>query len=122
MQPPQTLQMALEKHDIIRATSLAPGRCRSREDVGTQTLHEAEQSHRRDHGILDESVTSLHGETRSETFASSVSVESSDGFEPPTTDESDYSEDDDGLMQSLHLTKPGQLCYLSFDLFSLTMG
>lgn len=58
----------------------------------------------------------------SERLDSSVSVESSDGFESSTTDESEYSEDDDGLMQSLHPTKPGQLCYLSFDLFSLTMG
>ncbi|KAM0714509.1 hypothetical protein Q7P37_009803 [Cladosporium fusiforme] len=60
----------------------------------------------RDHGILDESVTSLHGEMRPETFASSVSVESSDGFESSTTDESEYSQDDDGLMRSLHPTKP----------------
>lgn len=76
----------------------------------------------RDHGILDGSVTPLRAERRPETFASSVSVDSSDGFESSTTDESECSEDDDGLMQSLHSTKPGQLCYLSFDLFSLTMG
>lgn len=76
----------------------------------------------RDHGIFDESVTTLHGEMRPVAFASSVSVESSDGFESSTTDEPEYGEDDDGLMQSLHSTKPGQLCYLSFALFSLTMG
>lgn len=76
----------------------------------------------RDHGVLDESATPLHGELRSETLASSGNVESSDGFESSTTEESEYSENDDGLMQCLPPTKRGQSCYLSFDLFSLTMA
>lgn len=75
----------------------------------------------RDHGIRDESVTPLHDEMRPETFASSVSGESGDDFEPSTTEESDDGEDDGGLIQSLHPTKPGQLCFLSFGLFSLTI-
>ncbi|GAB7336112.1 hypothetical protein MBLNU13_g08907t1 [Cladosporium sp. NU13] len=60
----------------------------------------------RDRGILDESLAPLHGELRPETFACSVSVESSDGFEFSITEESEYSEDDYELMQSLPRTKP----------------
>lgn len=56
------------------------------------------------------------------TFASLVSIKSSHGFEYSTTNESEYNEDDDGLIQSLHSINPSQLCYLSFDLFSLTVG
>lgn len=62
---------------------------------------EFKSSGARDHCIFDESVTPLHCEMRLDTSTSSVSVESSDGFESSTTDESEYSEDDDGLMQSL---------------------
>jgi hypothetical protein len=71
--------------------------------------------------IFDKSVIPSHAEMQQETFASSFSGESSDDFEPSTTEESDDSEDDGGLIQRLHPTKPGQLCFLSCGLFSLTI-
>jgi len=80
-----------------------------------------------DHGIFNDSVISPQAETQRETCASPVVDELSNALDSSTTDESDTyidesddGEDDGGLIQGLHPTKPGQLCLLSFGLFPLT--
>lgn len=62
---------------------------------------------------FDKSATTSHAEMQRKTFDSSDSGESSDRFEPSTTEESDDSEDEGGLIQRSHPTKPGESCFLS---------
>jgi hypothetical protein len=72
--------------------------------------------------IFDKSTTSSRAGMQRETFASPVSGESSEDFEPSTTEESDDSEDDGGLIQRSRPTKPGELYFLSYGFFLLTIG
>jgi hypothetical protein len=71
--------------------------------------------------IFDKSATKSHAEMQRKTFDSSDSGESSDGSEPSITEGSDNSEGDHGLIQRLHQTKPGELCFLSCGFFPLTI-
>jgi hypothetical protein len=82
----------------------------SDEDQSKVSRHEGLHVSQSSEGNFNKSVTPSHAEMQQETFASSVSGDSSDDFEPSTTEESDDSEDDGGLIQRSHPTKPGQLC------------
>lgn len=81
-----------------------------------------------DHGIFNDSVISPRARTQRETCTPLVIGELSNDLDSSTTDESDTyieesddGEDDGELTQGSHPTKPGQLCFLSCGLFSLTM-
>jgi hypothetical protein len=83
-----------------------------------EDLHVSQSSRK----IFDKSATPSCAGMQRETFASSDSGESSDDFEPSTTEESDDSEDDGGLIQRSRPTKPGELYFLSYGFFLLTIG